>query len=134
MCLTVIAYVFIQGKYEEAIPVSKELVAILKRDLGSDHPNVALGLNNLAMSLRLMVCFSFCKTLHFCLLNFKKISAQGKYEEALAMYKEALAIDKKALGDDHPAVATDLNNLAGCLKSVVYKIISISHYFISVVL
>ena len=66
------------------------MLAIWKKVLGPDHPQVALGLNNLARLYR----------------------ARGKYAEAEPLYKRALAINEKALGSDHPDLATTLNNLA----------------------
>ena len=55
------------------------------------YPDVATGLNNLAMLYE----------------------SQGKYAEAEPLYKRALAIYEKALGPDHPSVAESLNSLAG---------------------
>ena len=57
---------------------------------GSEHPNTATSLNNLAELYR----------------------AQGRYGEAEPLMKRALASDEKALGPNHTDVGTDLNNLA----------------------
>ena len=46
-------------------------------------------------------------------------TAQGKFEEALALYKRSRAIDEKVYGPDHPEVATDLNNEAVLLQKMV---------------
>ena len=80
-----------EGKYEEAVPIARQLVALAKKVLGPDHPDVATSLNNLA----------------------EIYSAQGQYAMALPLYEQALSIVKKALGHDHPNFALSLNNLAG---------------------
>jgi tetratricopeptide (TPR) repeat protein len=58
--------------------------------LGSQHPDVAQSLNNLA-------------ALYY---------AQGKYEEAEPLYQRALKIWDQALGPYHPHSVTCRNNLA----------------------
>ena len=42
---------FWQGKYDEAEPLHKESLAIRKKALGEEHPDVAQSLNNLALLL-----------------------------------------------------------------------------------
>ena len=66
-------------------------LAIFEKSLGSDHPNVAFSLNNLAELYR----------------------AQGRYADAEPLHKRALAIREQALGPEHLDVASSLNNLAG---------------------
>ncbi len=63
------------------------------------HPDVALGLNNLA------------------LLFYD----QGKYTEAEPLYQRALAILEKALGPDHPDLVTGLENYARLLRKTDRK-------------
>ncbi len=41
-----------QGKYDEAVPLYKESLAIRKKVFGDEHPKVATALNNLAELLR----------------------------------------------------------------------------------
>jgi len=65
-------------------------LAIDQKALGSEHPDVATDLNNLAL-------------LYF---------AKGEYARAEPLYQRALAIREKALGSEHPDVATSLNSLA----------------------
>jgi tetratricopeptide (TPR) repeat protein len=76
-------------------PLYEETAAALKGTLGSEHPSLALSLNNLALLLR----------------------AQGKYAEAEPLYRRALAIREKALDPEHPDVAASLSNLAMLLHS-----------------
>ncbi|MFM6589981.1 MAG: CHAT domain-containing protein [Microcystis panniformis] len=79
-----------QGKYNEAIPLAEQALAIHKQQLGDNHPNTATSLNNLAELYRV----------------------QGRYSEAEPLYKEALSIWEQQLGDNHPLTALSLNNLA----------------------
>ncbi len=59
-----------QGKYAEAEPLYQRSLAIRKKALGSEHPDVGQSLNNLAELYR----------------------AQAKYIEAEPLYKRSLAI------------------------------------------
>ena len=45
----------LQGKYDEAEPLYRETLAILKKVHGDEHPSVATGLNNLASLLKSQV-------------------------------------------------------------------------------
>ncbi len=76
-----------QEQILEAGKVAKEAMKIAEEDFGSEHPNVAISLNNLAL-----ICQS-----------------QGKYAEAESLFKSALAIIEKTLSPD---VAALLSNLA----------------------
>jgi len=58
--------------------------------LGPEHPDTALGLNNLAFVL----------------------NAQGRYAEAEPLYRRALAIKEKVFGEEHDATALSLENLS----------------------
>ncbi len=79
------------GKYAEAIPLAQQMLTVLEKLLGPDHPLVATALSNLA------------------LLYYH----EGRYAKAEPLFERALAIYEKALGPDHPLVASALNNLAG---------------------
>jgi tetratricopeptide (TPR) repeat protein len=84
-----------QGKYNEAIPLAEQALAIIKQQLGDNHPDTAQSLNNLAL-------------LYY---------SQGRYSEAEPLYNRSLAIIKQQLGDNHPDTATSLNNLAALYQS-----------------
>ena len=62
--------------------------------MGPDHPQVALGLNNLADLL----------------------TAQNKIDEAEPLFRRALEIWETQLGENHPHVASGLFNIASLLK------------------
>jgi CHAT domain-containing protein/tetratricopeptide (TPR) repeat protein len=78
------------GKYSDAIPVAKQVLALRETALGPDHPDVAQSLNELARLYR----------------------AQGRYADAEPLYVRAITIFEKALGPDHPWVGTSVNSLA----------------------
>ena len=82
------------GRYQEAIPLAEEVLAIRQEQLGQNHPDVAQSLNNLA----------------------ELYKAQGRYSEAEPLHQESLTIRREQLGDRHPSVATSLNNLAGLYR------------------
>ena len=79
-----------RGQYLEAVDVANDALKVAEETFGSEHPNMALSLSNLAIFYH----------------------EQGKYVEADLLYKRALAISEKALGKDHPEVATVLENMA----------------------
>ncbi|CAM9696271.1 unnamed protein product [Ectocarpus sp. 12 AP-2014] len=79
---------------EQADPLNKRALAIWEKSLGSDHPQVATGLNNRAALLEL----------------------QGEYDEARSLYLRAIEIGEKTLGPDHLDLAPRLNNLALLFK------------------
>jgi len=64
--------------------------------LGPDHPDTALGLNNLATILE----------------------AIGEYEKACPLYERALAIREKVLGTNHPNTVMVLDNLASLMETL----------------
>jgi tetratricopeptide (TPR) repeat protein len=84
------------GKYQEAIPIARQLLEIYEKINGLDHPDTATGLNNLALLYE----------------------AMGDYAKAEPLYRRALTINEKALGPDHPDTATSLNNLAELYHAV----------------
>ncbi|MFH1077427.1 MAG: tetratricopeptide repeat protein, partial [Pseudomonadota bacterium] len=85
-----------KGRYQEAIPIAKRVLAIYENAVGLEHPNVATSLN---------------------ILGFLYDSI-GDYAKAEPLHKRALAIWEKALGPEHPDVATSLNNLASLYYSI----------------
>ncbi|HEX5720040.1 MAG TPA: tetratricopeptide repeat protein, partial [Thermoanaerobaculia bacterium] len=87
-------YLDARGLYAEAEPLYRRSLAIDEASFGSDHPNVAIRLNNLAQLLQ----------------NTNRLS------EAEPLMRRALDIDEASFGSDHPDVAIDLHNLAWLLK------------------
>jgi tetratricopeptide (TPR) repeat protein len=81
--------------HAEAEPLMRRTLAIDEKRLGSDHPDVAIRLNNLAMLLH----------------------DTNRFAEAEPLMRRALAIDEKSFGADHPNVAMRLSNLAELLRT-----------------
>ncbi|WP_437758317.1 tetratricopeptide repeat protein [Sorangium sp. So ce1389] len=79
-----------QGNLDAAIPLAERALALRKKELGSEHPRVALYVNNLAELHRM----------------------RGDHARATSLHERALAIREEALGRDHPLVATSLDYLA----------------------
>ena len=80
------AVYFDQGDYRNAETLYQRAVAIDERNLGPQHPTLAVRLVGLAETLRL----------------------SGQYSSADPLYERALAIQERALGPAHPQVATTL--------------------------
>lgn len=83
-----------QGKYIEAEPVCKRLLAIQEKRFGPDSANLADTLDNLAVI--------YCK--------------QGKYAEAEPLYKRAIKLD--GTFGSNKELTTDISNLANVLNSL----------------
>jgi serine/threonine protein kinase/tetratricopeptide (TPR) repeat protein len=78
------------GQWEGAAREHEEVLALRRRLLGPDDPDVAESLNDLAVVR----------------------GQQGQYAVAEALLREALGIMQRAKGADHPDVAAAMNNIA----------------------
>jgi tetratricopeptide (TPR) repeat protein/CHAT domain-containing protein len=78
------------GKYQEAIPLGKELLTRYETVLGPENPYTATNLNNLAVL-------------------YAKI---GNYADAEPLLQRALKIREKALGPENPDTVASLSSLA----------------------
>lgn len=83
------SYLRERAQYGEAEPLLTNALDVRQQALGSEHLDVAVSLNDLA------------------LLYFHK----GEYAQAESLYQRALTIRKKQLGPEHPDVATSMNNV-----------------------
>ena len=79
-----------QGRYKEAEAMYVEKLAMRRKTLPEDHPDIANSLGSLALLY----------------MN------QGRYDEAEPMYVKALAMSRKTLPEDHPSIARGINYLA----------------------
>ena len=75
--------------YTIAGPLYQRALAINEQQLGSEHPNTANSLNNLASLYR----------------------HQGRYIDAEPLYRRALAINEQQLEPEHPDTAATIDNL-----------------------
>ena len=79
-----------EGRYPEAHDQCREALALRRRELGSDHPDVALSLIRLGR-----------------LAN--RYAKADSDQQALGYFGEALAIQQRALGPEHPELQRALN-------------------------
>ncbi len=75
--------------------------------LGEEHPDTAIGYNNLAGVYK----------------------SQGKYREAEELYEKSLRIRERVLGEEHPDTAIGYNNLAGVYESQGKYKMAIPYFF-----
>jgi eukaryotic-like serine/threonine-protein kinase len=124
------------GQYTNAEAMHRQALALRKKLLGSEHPDVATSLNNLGNVVRQQGKFAEAETLYRQALAMRQkllgsehadvagvlnnlatvLWERGKFAEAESRYREALAMQKKLLGSEDPDVATSLNNLAALLR------------------
>ena len=120
------------GRYAEAIPLDKEVLAIYENVLGPVHPDVATALNDLALLYQSLGDNTKAEPLYkrsliiyentlgpenievaATLNNLAELyRSLGNFVKAEPLYQRSLTIKEKALGFEHPDVATTLNNLA----------------------
>jgi tetratricopeptide (TPR) repeat protein len=84
------------GNFPLAAKALAEALAIREGLLHSEHPDIAVSLNNLALLLQ----------------------DTNRLSEAEPLYRRALTIDEKSYGPDHPDVAIRLNNLGSLLQDM----------------
>ena len=84
-----------KAAFREAEPLMRRALSIDEASYGTETPNVATRLNNLAQLLK----------------------ATNRLEEAEPLMRRALSIEESSYGTEHPKVATCLNNLALLLKA-----------------
>jgi len=121
-----------QGRYSEAESLYRQALALKRKLLGQEHPDVATSLNNLAGLYESQGRYSEAEPLHSQALALRRkllgeehldvasslnnlglfYNSQGKYSEAEPLYSQALTLTRRLLGEEHPDVATILNNLA----------------------
>jgi len=83
------------GMNEKAEPALRSAAEIQRRELGAEHANTLLAMNNLAVVYW----------------------ATGRYEEAEALELETIEIKKRALGEEHPSTLKSMHNLANTYKT-----------------
>ena len=127
-----------QRRYREAENIYKEAIKVAEDTFGSDHPNVATSLNNLAELYISKGNYSEIEPLYERALGIlekalgpdhpdvaistKNLAElyynQGRYTEAVPLYKNSLKILKEVLGPDHPEVAIMLEHIAALYKKI----------------
>jgi len=84
------------GDYTQGVKVAKRALQVAQQNYSPDHPNVALGLSNLA----------------------ELYEAQREYAEAEPLYKRSLEILEKAFGQDSPFLVPTLWNMASLYNNI----------------
>ena len=127
-----------QGRIEDAESLLRRALAIQEKALGPDHPDVALGLNNLADALDHLERPTEAEPLLRRSLAIREknfgqdhasiavaldnlathLHKQVRFSEALPLATRSLAIREHTLGLDHPLVSNSLNNLAALWDSL----------------
>jgi serine/threonine protein kinase/tetratricopeptide (TPR) repeat protein len=120
------------GKFDRALPILEETLALRRSKLGADEPQTITTMNNLAsvyedagkLDLALRVreeALALCRsklgpdhpdTLTIMVNLALSYQDAGKADSALRLFEEALALQKSKLGPDHPQTITTMNNLA----------------------
>lgn len=121
-----------EGQYSQAIPFCEKALAVRRKVLGPQHPDVAMSLANLALMYSEMGQLAKAERLFLDALailkearaprspryvmplnNLANLYLQtGQYAKAEQLYLDALALSKELLGPRHRDVAQFLNNLA----------------------
>ena len=122
--------------YEKSEELLRRSLVINEKMLGSEHPDVATDLNNLAWLLSSKGIYAEAEPLYLraleirgtvlgpghpdtaiSLINLAWLMARkGDYAEAEPLLRRALEINEKVLDPAHPDTAISLNNLAWLLK------------------
>jgi serine/threonine protein kinase/tetratricopeptide (TPR) repeat protein len=123
------------GLNDKAIPLLQEALETRRAVLGSEHPDVAMSLNNLANALDDNGDYAGAERLHREVLAMRLklfgkehpdvassmnnlanvLYNRGDYAGAALLHRQALAMERRLLGSEHPDVAMSLNNLANAL-------------------
>ncbi|MCH9651187.1 MAG: serine/threonine-protein kinase [Deltaproteobacteria bacterium] len=125
------------GQAEMAESLLREAVSVHEGKLGSDHPDLANSLQNLAMVLRqqrngeaeqavrrvLEIQRSRLGPEHPVVVATLKnlalvLADQGAYEKAVDITRQALHLHRQRLGQEHPKVAGDLGDLGSLLHAM----------------
>jgi serine/threonine-protein kinase len=83
------------GRPEDAERLQRDTLALRRRQLGTDHPDVGRTLRDLASVL----------------------ASRGDYVEAESLQREALRIHERAYGAEHVDIASDLEGLQSILRA-----------------
>lgn len=121
-----------QGRFAEALPLFQEVLTIREAELGENHPDVAISLNNLGEIYRAQGDYDATLPLFERAQSIREniygrdhiitadslmnvavtLKAKGNYDTALSLFERALSILERNLGDSHPIVAANLNHTA----------------------
>ena len=78
------------GRYDQAIPLFRDILEARERVLGEEHPDTLGSRNNLAVAYW----------------------NAGRHQEGIALHEKALEMMERVLGEEHPDTLSSRNNLA----------------------
>jgi tetratricopeptide (TPR) repeat protein len=124
-----------KADFVKAMPLFREWLRWHQQVLGEEHPDTAIGYNNVAYNLNAQRKYAEAKPLYQKALDINRkflcdnhphtaisyhglafsLNAQGKYVEATPLFQKALDIRRKVLGEGHVDTARSCNNVAGNL-------------------
>lgn len=125
-------YLLRRADYAQAERLLRRALELYEFNLGTEHPDTARSLDNLAELYRLQGRYAEAEPLQRHALAIRErvqgserpdtahslnnlallLSNEGKDADAEPLYRRALAIREKVLGAEHPDTAQSLNNLA----------------------
>lgn len=125
-----------QGRYQDAIPLAEQVLAIREQVLPTDHLDIAQGLNLLGNLYRLQGQYMQAEPLYVrsLVIREKNLGStdllvaetqsnladlyrlQGRYDQAFPLYQKSLATREQKLGNNHPDVAKTINGEAELYK------------------
>jgi tetratricopeptide (TPR) repeat protein len=106
LALTISRILNENGRYSEALDLSRRALEINRATLPPDHPELAESLNTVALCQHHL----------------------GQYAEALAKFRETLSINKRIRPGDAKGTASVLHNMAGCLRFMGNPAAALAHY------
>ncbi len=125
-------YHTIKSQYNETIPLYREVIRLIGKIHGEDHPEYVYALNNLAETYRNLARFNMAEPIYLeaiaiaektggrsdttCGMLINNLALlyydAGEFEKAEPLFLEALDIAERSFGREHIAYAQHANNLA----------------------
>ncbi|MCI5131135.1 MAG: hypothetical protein D3904_06330, partial [Candidatus Electrothrix sp. EH2] len=129
---TLVSMYNLQGRYSDAEPHLKQVVEMIKKMYGNEHPYTLTYMNYLAVLYKKQGRYNKAETLFIQTLQLREkvfgrehpltitsinnlatiYKDQGRYGKAEPLYKQALQLSEKVLGREHPDTLISINNLA----------------------
>jgi tetratricopeptide (TPR) repeat protein len=111
------------GKFEDALPVARQLAELRARVQGADHWQ-AVDARRMADAVRRVLGQGEAARQEYTASfawqrQADALAGRGRHREAQPLYEKALAIRRKVLGEEHPDTVSSYHNLANNLDAQV---------------